>query len=123
MTAYVLPRRNVRKLRWITMHRYTLTIRYAKPKISNLYWIEHKDSVKYHGMYLDYRINWDHHVNKKNKKCNTLLIIRTLFRVIYKNQLWGCGSKPNINAIQHSQNIVYRLDRNIAIAVLYRCLQ
>ncbi|KAF6198264.1 hypothetical protein GE061_008011 [Apolygus lucorum] len=92
--------------------------------------IPYADTVKYLGMTLDSKLNWNNHIEKKKQELKTkfrrmywlmgrnshlslhnkLLIYKQILRPIwaYGIQLWGCAKKSNIKKIQTFQNKLLR---------------
>ena len=88
-------------------------------------------SAKYLGMYLDTKLNWQTHIQKKKEQINAKvrqmywligwhsrlnlynkrLIYQSILKPIwtYGIQLWGCAKATNRNTIQTTQNIILRM--------------
>lgn len=93
--------------------------------------LKHVDTVKYLGMHLDRRLNWQKHIFTKRKQLglqlhklywmigrrsklsvdNKVLVYKTILKPIwtYGIQLWGTTSNSNIEIFQRFQNKVLRL--------------
>lgn len=94
-------------------------------------WNANDSAVKYLGMFLDRKLTWGIHINKKLSECYTrlsllyplinrksklkitcsTLLYKSLIRpiIMYGSVIWGTASKTHINKIQVMQNKILRI--------------
>ena len=107
---------------------FTLRKGFCPPVSINQTIIPQTESVKYHELHFDCRLNWKEHITKKSKQTdlkvkevnwliwkkshlsieNKLLVYKAIIKPIwsYGIELWGCASKSNIVIMQRSQSKV-----------------